>query len=172
MIFTEYKPFQNIIIAQIKPERKVEKGEGLQPPYLLHSGVYLFIYFIFLILRVHGGDAKAATERISKQNLLDRIIKWAPFPFVYQPNVIRKLSQSARDKPFLIKSINCSVKRDHSIFPHLFTSVGISTLHYILKEIYFPLSKENAYDRWKYLWFIELRKLYVTILRENKEPSV
>lgn len=78
MIFTEYKPFQNIIIAQIKPERKVEKGEGLQPPYLLHSGpgsIYLFIYFIFLILRVHGGDAKAATERISKQNLLDRIIK-------------------------------------------------------------------------------------------------
>ena len=83
MIFTEYKPFQNIIIAQIKPERKVEKGEGLQPPYLLHSGVYLFIYFIFLILKVHWVDAKAATERISKQNLLDRIIKWAPFPFVY-----------------------------------------------------------------------------------------
>lgn len=75
MIFTEYKPFQNSIIAQIKPERKVEKGEGLQPPYLLHSGVYLFIYLIFLILRVHGGDAKAAIERITKQNLLDRIIK-------------------------------------------------------------------------------------------------
>lgn len=81
MVFTKHKPFQNIIIAQIKPERKVEKGEGLQPPYLLHSGVYLFIYFIFLILRVHGGDAKSRhrTNIKTKPTRQDYKVSTVPF---------------------------------------------------------------------------------------------
>lgn len=73
------EPFQNIIIAQIKPERKVEKGEGLQPPYLLHNGVYLFILFFNSEVSRRRCKSRNRTDIKTKHTRQDYKVSTVPF---------------------------------------------------------------------------------------------